>query len=110
VRGSIRATTIFWDSERRQGVILGPSNHSPAGAMIGPMTSTVALVGVLLRLAASLYSSVVPSGASGGGAVMVICGVSVMVMRPTALTVNVLVASITTARVRRAGCCPRGHS
>ena len=107
--GARRPTTIFWDSERRQGVVLGPSNHSPAGAMIGPMTSTVALVGVLLRLAASLYSSVVPSGASGGGSVMVIYGVSVM-MRPTALTLNVLVASITTARVRRAGRCSRGHS
>ena len=68
--GSSRATTIFWDSERRQVVVLGPSNHSPAGAMIGPMTSTVALVGVLLLLAALLYSSVVPSGASGCVAVM----------------------------------------
>ena len=69
--GARRPTTVFWDSGRRQVVVLGPSNHSPAGAMIGPMTSTVALVGVLLRLAALLYSSVVPSGASGCGAVMV---------------------------------------
>ncbi len=110
MRVSGRASSEPRDSGRRQGVILGPSNHSPAGAMIGPMTSTVALVGVLLGLAALRYSSVVQTGASGYEAVMGLSGVSVTVMRPTALTLNVLVASITTARVRRAGRCPRGHS
>ena len=86
-----------------------PSNHSPAGAMIGPMTPTVDLVGLLLRLAALLSSSLVQSGASGYVAVMGLCGVSVTVMRPTAFTLNVLVASVVTAWGHRAGSRPRSH-
>lgn len=78
--------------------------------MIGPMTSTDALGGVLLALAALLYSSVVQTGASDSVAVMGLCGVSVTVMRPTALTLNVLVVSGATARVHRAGCGPRRDS
>src|SRR5271166_2049164 len=64
----------------------------------------IALVGVLIFVAAVLYSSVGQAGASGYLAVMALCGVTAAVMKPTALTLNVLVASIATARFARAGC------
>jgi uncharacterized membrane protein YfcA len=72
--------------------------------MIIPMTTTVALVAVLIFLAALLYSSVGHAGASGYLAVMGLCGVSAAVMKPTALALNVLVAAIATVRFYRDGC------
>src|SRR5688572_14105784 len=69
-RDSTRAIML---SSERTSHVLGSSNHAPSGAMVGPMTSTVALGGLLLRLAALLYSSVVQTGASGYEAVMGLC-------------------------------------
>jgi len=65
---------------------------------------SIVLVGVLIFVAAVLYSSVGQAGASGYLAVMALCGVTAAVMKPTALTLNVLVATIVTARFARAGC------
>lgn len=52
---------------------------------------------------AALYSSVGHAGASGYLAVMALAGVAPAVMRPTALALNILVASVTVLRFARAG-------
>src|SRR5688572_32318373 len=52
---------------------------------------------------AFLYSSVGHAGASGYIAVLTLLGYDVVVVRPTALMLNVLVASIATWQFRRAG-------
>ena len=54
-------------------------------------------------VAAILYSSVGHAGASGYLAVMAFAGMPVPMMRPTALVLNLLVASIATIRFARAG-------
>lgn len=54
-------------------------------------------------VAAVLYSSVGHAGASGYLAVMAFAGMPVPMMRPTALVLNLLVASIATIRFARAG-------
>jgi uncharacterized protein len=57
----------------------------------------------LVFLAAALYSSVGHAGASGYLAAMAIVGLAPETMRPTALALNILVATIATARYARAG-------
>ena len=57
----------------------------------------------LILLLALLYSSVGHGGASGYLAAMVFMGVSPATMRPTALTLNILVAVIATVKFYRAG-------
>ena len=54
-------------------------------------------------LAAMLYSSVGHGGASGYLAAMALLGAPTPIMRPTALVLNLLVASIATVRFARAG-------
>ena len=61
------------------------------------------MLAVLFFLAAVLYSSVGHAGASGYLAAMAFAGVASEVMKPTALTLNILVASIATVRFYRAG-------
>ena len=63
----------------------------------------VILLAVLIFAAAILYSSVGHAGASGYLAAMALVGVAPDVMKPTALALNILVASIATARYYRAG-------
>jgi uncharacterized membrane protein YfcA len=63
----------------------------------------VALLAVLIFAAAVLYSSVGHAGASGYLAAMALVGVVPDVMKPTALALNILVASIATVRFYRAG-------
>ena len=58
---------------------------------------------VMIFLAAILYSSVGHAGASGYLAAMALFGVAPMVMKPSALALNILVASIATYRFYRAG-------
>lgn len=58
----------------------------------------------LIFLMALLYSSVGHAGSSGYQAAMGLMGVSAVVMRPTALVLNILVATIGTIRFWRAGC------
>ncbi len=58
----------------------------------------------LVFLAALLYSSVGHAGASGYLAAMALLGVAPIVMKPTALTLNIFVAAIATVKFYRAGC------
>lgn len=57
----------------------------------------------LIFIAALLYSSVGHAGASGYLAAMALVGVAPLVMKPTALVLNLLVASVTTWQFVRAG-------
>ena len=63
----------------------------------------IAALAALIFVAATVYSSVGHAGASGYLAAMALFGLSPAVMRPTALTLNVVVASLATVRLRRAG-------
>ena len=64
----------------------------------------VLLLALLIFLAAILYSSVGHAGASGYLAAMALMNVAPDVMKPTALCLNIIVATIATARFARAGC------
>ncbi|HEV2845128.1 MAG TPA: sulfite exporter TauE/SafE family protein [Thermoanaerobaculia bacterium] len=57
----------------------------------------------LILIAAVLYSSVGHAGASGYLAVMALWGIAPETMKPTALTLNILVATIGTVKFYRAG-------
>lgn len=61
------------------------------------------LLALLIGMAALLYSSVGHAGASGYLAAMALLGVAPAVMKPAALALNVLVASIATVKFQRAG-------
>jgi hypothetical protein len=61
------------------------------------------LLCVLIFLAATIYTSVGHAGASGYLAAMALVGVPPVVMKPTALTLNILVATLATFRLQRAG-------
>ena len=65
--------------------------------------SEVLTLAALIFLAALLYSSVGHAGASGYLAAMALFGVSAQVMKPTALSLNLLVATIATVQFIRAG-------
>lgn len=67
------------------------------------MTIEDIVLAALILVAALLYSSVGHAGASGYLAAMALFGVSPAVMRPTALTLNILVAVIATAKFYRVG-------
>lgn len=68
------------------------------------MTPTdVLLLSLLILLAAALYSSVGHGGASAYLAAMALFGLAPAVMKPTALCLNLLVASLGTYRFWRAG-------
>lgn len=67
-------------------------------------TGDAALLTVAIFLTALLYSSVGHAGATGYLAAMALVGVSPVVMKPTALALNLLVASIAAVRFYRAGC------
>jgi len=66
------------------------------------MTVT-AVLAVAIFVAALLYSSVGQGGASAYLALMALAGIEPAVMRPAALTLNILVAGIGTVRYVRAG-------
>lgn len=69
------------------------------------MTVTdIAILAALIFAAALLYSSVGHAGASGYLAAMAFMGVAPAVMKPTALSLNILVATIATVKFHRAGC------
>lgn len=62
-----------------------------------------ALLPPLVGLVAAVYASVGHAGATGYIAVMTLLGLPPAVIRPTALTLNVIVASIATVQFARAG-------
>src|SRR2546423_2292178 len=66
------------------------------------MTAVVGIA-VLFLLAAMLYSSVGHAGASGYIAVMTLFGLAPAVIKPTALTLNILVSCIGTWQFWRSG-------
>jgi uncharacterized protein len=61
------------------------------------------ILAVLFLVVGALYASVGHAGASGYLAVMALLGVEAAVMRPTALSINVLVAAIAFIQFYRAG-------
>ena len=65
------------------------------------LSADTALLSALIFLAALLYSSVGHAGASGYVAAMALLGTAPAVMKPTALVLNILVASLGTARWHR---------
>jgi len=65
--------------------------------------SSVAFLAAAFFVAAVLYASVGHAGASGYLAAMAFVGTPTPMMRPTALVLNLLVASIATVRFSRAG-------
>jgi uncharacterized protein len=67
------------------------------------MAADIWLLAVAFLLAAILYSSVGHAGASAYLAVMAFLGMPTPMMRPTALVLNLLVASIASIRFARAG-------
>ena len=68
-----------------------------------PVTDTLLLT-LLIFVAALLYSSVGHAGASGYLAAMALFNLAPEVMKPTALTLNLVVAIVGTIRFARAGC------
>ena len=64
----------------------------------------VSILAGLIFAAALLYSSVGHAGASGYLAAMALFGLAPDTMKPTALVLNILVASLTTVGFYRAGC------
>lgn len=65
--------------------------------------ATITFVAALIFLAALLYSSVGHAGASAYIAAMALAGVEPAVMKPTALCLNILVATIVSVQFARAG-------
>jgi hypothetical protein len=65
--------------------------------------TTIVILALLIFAAATLYASVGHAGASGYLAAMALFGLSPEVMKPTALCLNILVASIATFQFARAG-------
>jgi uncharacterized protein len=63
----------------------------------------VSLISVAIGFVAFLYSSVGHAGASGYIAVMALCGFAAALIKPTALILNILVATIGTFQFWRAG-------
>lgn len=68
---------------------------------------SILLLALLMGLAALLYASVGHAGASGYLAAMALFGLAPEVMKPTALLLNVIVASIASVKYLRAGCFSR---
>lgn len=66
-------------------------------------TTIALLIAALILIVALLYSTVGHAGASGYLAAMALFGISPLVMKPTALMLNILVAIIGTIRFGRAG-------
>lgn len=65
---------------------------------------SIITLAALIFAAALLYSSVGHAGASGYLAAMALFGLAPALMKPTALTLNILVATIATVKYYRAGC------
>lgn len=75
-------------------------NAVSAGVISRVSNETVVLLAILFFCAATLYSSVGHAGASGYLAVMSLVAVEPAIMKPTALVLNILVATIATLRYR----------
>jgi uncharacterized protein len=67
------------------------------------MENHILLIAVLMGLGAMLYSSVGHAGSSVYQAIMILTGVAATSMKPTALVLNILVASLASFRFLHAG-------
>ena len=67
------------------------------------LTTAIVVLAVAIFVMAVLYSSVGHAGASGYLAAMALAGLAPAVMKPTALTLNILVALLAASRFYRAG-------
>jgi uncharacterized protein len=72
--------------------------------MPNPFTLEFTILGVAFLLLAGLYSSVGHGGASGYLAAMALAGLPSSMMRPTALSLNIIVTFIGTILYWKAGC------
>jgi uncharacterized protein len=63
----------------------------------------IALIAILMCIGAALYSSVGHAGSSAYQAIMILTGVAATTMKPTALVLNIIVASLASVRFLRAG-------
>lgn len=72
-------------------------------AIVDTATITALAIAALIFVIALLYSTVGHAGASGYLAAMALFGMAPLVMKPTALTLNIIVALIGTVRFYRAG-------
>ena len=81
----------------------GRSNEADARRRDDDLTTADLLLAACMFLGAILYTSVGHAGASAYLALMALFGMAPAVMRPTALVLNILVASLTSARYFRAG-------
>src|SRR5947207_15365900 len=70
---------------------------------MNPVLIATITLAALIFVVALLYSTVGHAGASGYLAVMALFGMAPLVMKPTALVLNILVALIGTIRFYRAG-------
>jgi uncharacterized protein len=70
---------------------------------IGHMNDNLSLLTIAVFFVALLYSTVGHAGASGYIAVMTLLGLTSLVIKPTALILNILVASLTSWQFWRAG-------
>src|SRR5215472_11082298 len=103
----------FRDSQKRRKMIrfrhsfgvrhLSLIRHSSLVIRHSVDTTHLVLLSLAIALIAFLYSSVGHAGASGYIATMTLFGVAPTVIRPTALVLNILVASIGTFQFWRAG-------
>jgi uncharacterized protein len=66
-------------------------------------TEQIMLITFLMGLSAMLYSSVGHAGSSAYQAIMILTGVAATTMKPTALVLNIIVASLASVRFLRAG-------
>lgn len=66
-------------------------------------TEQIMLIAGLMGLGAMLYSSVGHAGSSAYQAIMILTGVAATTMKPTALVLNIIVASLASVRFLRAG-------
>lgn len=77
--------------------------HLPPNAPVNLDLAHFALLIAGILIVAFLYSSVGHAGASGYIAVMTLCGLTATFIRPTALLLNILVASVGAFQFWRAG-------
>src|SRR5207237_3009922 len=70
---------------------------------MNPVTTIALVIAGLIFVVALLYSTVGHAGASGYLAAMALFGISPLVMKPTALVLNIIVAVIGTVRFYCAG-------
>jgi len=84
----------------------GRSRDAAARPYHAAVTGDVLVLGGLFLIAATLYASVGHAGASAYLAAMALVGVTPDTMRPTALVLNLFVATIVVVRFARAGHLP----